>query len=821
MNSYDKGKIIPRSIRKVNRDYTQAYKLKILEMGARCKNINEFNALLQQEKLHSAQLSKWWKEFSHQLAFEQTIHQTSGSTPLALSSISPQSTNGNHHHSSESTIDPREILAKLWRRKWLMVITMLMSMLLVFVFIKSVTPSYTSKALIMIGNHDAQLTVNKLTPSIQVDTGTMQNELEILRSYSIAERVIKKLDLDQLSEFNPALKEKGKISNFLEKLKSKTQKAVQREIDSSIPHHNVPVIEIFLKKQKLALIGESRLIELKFTSENPNLSAKIANAILDIYLNDQIERKFSVTNKTNTWLNQRVDSLRQKVKDAETDVEEYRKSKGLLLTTKGITLNNQQLSELNTQLVLASTNRAEKEARLNQVKDLTKKNLGSAAEVLNSELIRKLREQEIALQSQLAELSTSYGGKHPKVLNIQAEKKNLQKKISTEMKKVILGLKNETKISQIREQQLKNQLAALEHKLAGSNTQEVQLRALEREAGATRKLLDTFLTRYKETTEQTNLDIQRADAKVISYATPARKPSFPKTLPILSLALFGSILLGLLSVFIRELFDSGYRSGIQVEKDTGLPSLGLIPKLSVFRSKLSTPIDYVQKFPASPLSESIRSIYTNMVFGKNSSHTNKIIQFTSAYPGEGKSTIAQSLAILKRQAGLKTILIDADMRSPSIHSSFKVRAQPGLAEYLSGTAAVHQVITQHKETGVYLITAGIAKKSPTDLLPSQKMDDLLSDLSEVFDLIIIDSPPVLAVPDARILSTKVDLTAFIVKWADTRKSVVQYALKQLADSGSTKTSTVLSMVDAKKHAQYSFADSGVYMGKLKQYYIES
>ncbi len=813
-----KGKVIPRTNKNNVRKFTQAYKLKMLEKGSRCKNVAELNALLRREKLHSAQLAKWWREFSHRVSFEQTFLKQEQSKTV------PHDQNMGSHssESDETTINPREILQKIWRRKWLMLSTILLSMILAFLFIKSVTPSYTSKALVMIGNRNVDLAFKGVVPSLQVDKGTMQNELEIIRSYSIAERVIKKLDLDQYPEFNPQLREPGKFSKLLYKLKLKKDDVSEplTQPDNFIPYENLPIIESFLENQKVALVGESRVIELSFSSHDPNLAATIANSILEHYLNDQIENKFSATNKTNTWLNKRVDDLRQKVENAETRVEEFRKTKGLLRSSQGITFNSQQLSELNTQLILAGTNRTEKEARLRQIQKLAGRDAESASEVMGSELIRNLREQESTLEGSLAEFSTSYGPKHPLIVNTIAEKNEIQNKISKEIKKIIIGLKNEANIARLRESKLKSRLAEIENKLVGSNKQEVQLRALEREAEATRNLLNTFLSRSKETGEQTNLDMQQPDAKIISYATPARKPSFPKKVPILALALFGSILLGLLSIFIRELFERGFRSGEQLEKETGLPSFGLVPKLGKFRSKFRNPEMYVQKFPASSLSESIRAVYSNMFPGKNDDRsTTKVIQFTSAYPDEGKSTLAHSLAILKRQAGMKTIIIDADMRSPSLHSAFKVRAQPGLAEYLSGNAAVHQVITQHKDSGVYIITAGHAKKSPTDLLPTERMDRLILELTEVFDLVIIDSPPVLAVPDAKILSSKVDLTAFVVKWADTRTKVVHFALKQLSKSGASQIGTILSMVDAKKHAKYSFADSGVYVGKFKPYYI--
>lgn len=818
------GKIIPMLGKNNTRKFTQAYKLRILELGARCKNVAELESLLKREKLHNAQLTRWWKEFSDHVSLKRTL-----SKPLL-----PQQT-GSHLMSenvrrvdrrapvhNEMIINPLEIMAKLWRRKWLLLSTVIITLLLAITFVSSVTPEYTSRALVMIGSRHPDLTVKGLLPDLQVDVGTMQNELEVLRSYSIAEKVIEKLDLDQYPEFNPALRKQSSLSLFLEKLKPaddelQSDLLTKKQQYIVIPPERVLVIEEFLRRLKLAVVGESRVIELKFTSHDSVLAADIANAVLEIYLNEQIEQKFSATNKTSDWLNKRVEELRQKVKAAETAVEEFRKSSGLLETTTGTTLYTQQLTELNLQLILAGTERAEKETRLRQAQGLTGSNVESATEVMGSELIRRLREQETVLEGRMAELSTSYGSKHPKIVTLAAEKQEIQSAITQEIRKIIAGLRNEANIARIREDKLKSRLRELEQRLAGSNEQEVQLRALEREAEANRNLLATFLSRYKETSAQTDLEDQQPDAKVISYATATRKPSFPKTGPILGLALFGSLLLGFISVFIRELFDRGYRSSIQIEKETRLSCLGLIPKLGKLRSHISKPEVYIQKYPASPLSESIRSMFTGMHFNKTVAIPPKVVQFTSTYPGEGKSTIARSLAILKRQAGLKTIIIDADLRNPGLHKIFKTNPKPGLAEYLSGKVALHQVIKKHK-SGVYLITAGQSTKSPTDLLPSGKMDQMISDLSEVFDLIIIDSPPVLAVPDARILSSKVDMTVFVVKWADTRREVVRYALKLLSDAGAENITTLLSLVDAKKHAQYSYADSGIYIGNLRQYY---
>lgn len=810
------GKIIPNN--KQEKKYSQAYKLRILELGARCKSALELQNLLKRENLHAAQLNKWWREFSDHLSFKQVTGKQISELHAAPNVVNEptQRVDRRAPGNNDVTVNPKEIFARIWRNKWLMLATMFFVISLAFIFLKTATPEYTSRALMLIGNRTPDA-VKSSVSDLQLDAQTVQNELEILRSYTIAEKVIDRLKLDQLTEFNPALKDEQILKSYIEKFAAQEEdiESVLRKPQlGNIPPERVLVIEQFLERMTLHNIQDSRVIELKYRSQNPLLAADIANSVLEVYLDQQRQEKYTKTDQANEWLNKRVAELQQKVKESETAVEQFREETGLIETSKGNSLYSQQLTELNTQLILAGTERAEKEVRLRQVRGSYAE---SSPEVLGSETIRRLRERENGIEAEIAELSTSYGSKHPRLVTLAAEQREIQAKIKAEISKIVSGLRNEAKIAQIREGNLRARMSELENKLAGSSQQEVQLRALEREAEANRNLLASFLSRAKETDTQKDISVQNADAKVISYATVAREPTFPKPVPTVTLGLFASIIFGLIAVLLRELFDRGFRSSVELEKETRLRCLGLIPRLGKFSKKLNNPEAYVQKYPASPLSESIRSIFTAIQFNQNAGSPAKIVQFTSSHPGEGKSTIARCLAILKRQAGMKTIVIDADIRNPSLHKVFKSELRPGLADYLNGKAALHQIIRQHK-SGVYVITAGMARKSPTDLLPQDALDVLLNDLSEVFDLIVLDSPPVLAAPDARIISSRVDMTVMVVKWADTQRDKTRYAIKLLQDAGAKQISTLLSLVDARKHAKYSYADSGIYIGNLRKYY---
>jgi len=272
--------------------------------------------------------------------------------------------------------------------------------------------------------------------------------------------------------------------------------------------------------------------------------------------------KFEATRRATSWLNERISGLREKVETAESAVEAFRRKSGLLKGSEG-TLVSQEISELNTQLILARTSRAEAEARLTQVRQLIRSSGGatSAAEVLDSQLIQRLREQEAEVNRKVAELSEEYGERHPKMINARAELRDLRSKIESEVNKIVNGLANEVGVAKARETSLQRSVDRLKAQVAKSNSAAVQLRALQREANASRTLLETFLGRFKETSAQEDLDIQQPDARIISRADLPDQPSFPKKRLILALVVVGSTFLGVLLVFFVEALDQGFRSG--------------------------------------------------------------------------------------------------------------------------------------------------------------------------------------------------------------------------------------------------------------------
>jgi len=483
---------------------------------------------------------------------------------------------------------------------------------------------------------------------------------------------------------------------------------------------------------------------------------------------------------------------------------------------KGTQITTQQMGELNTQLIGASAERAQKEARLRQFQASAKSGTvaADAPEVLNSPLIGKLREQETEIIRREADLSARYGDRHPALINVRAELRDVRRQIGAEINKVIGTLAQEVEIARAREANLQANFQKLQQQANQTGNAEVKLRELDREAQANRTLYESFLARFKETAEQQ--DMQQPDARIIARADSPVDPSFPNKKLFIAMALLGSALVGIFLAIVIERLDNGFRSTEQVEQLTGLSGLGMVPAVPGRERLGCSPEDYLLKKPTSSFAESIRSVRTAILY----SHVDqppKAILVTSAVPEEGKSLLSLSLARSSAKAGQKVLLIDADLRRPKLTKLLKGNNDATLAELFAGQKTAEEVLNVDAESGLHFICGRAGMPNPQDMLASQHMRDFVRSVSAHYDLVIIDSPPVFAASDSLVLSRIVDATVFVVRWEQTPRQVVIGALKQLQSVGGNIAGLVLSRVNVKKHAKFGYGDHGYYYGKYKEY----
>ncbi len=723
------------------------------------------------------------------------------------------------------TASLEELFNKIWSGKWTILIIVLVITTATLFFLQSRTPVFSAQALILLESREQNLIgIAPVTTSLDEQTQKVESEIELLKAPALALKVIEHLHLHRLKEFNPTLHPRGIFDHAQELLKrwlapliTAPKKEVLTE-EQRLEKERAVIINEFLDHLKVVPQGRSRVISVSFTSEDPYLAARIVNTLIDTYISQQLAAKLEPIERANKWLTMRLSVLREKVEAAETAVEKLRQESGLVPRKPGITLESQQISELNTQLIMARAQGAEAEARLRSVKSLVNSPGGieSSAEVLKSPLIQRLREQEARLVREAAELMEEHGPKHPKVTNIQAERKNLQSEVAAEVAKIAKGLENEVAVARVREASLRANVNTLKQQLAISNESEVKLRALERDAAAQRVLLETLLRRLTETNVQKDKAVQQADSRSISRAFVPSKPAYPKKAVILLVSFAGSVFTGIAVILLRDLFNAGFYSGEEIESATGVPVLGLIPKLNGMDAFRIPPERYFKDYPSSTFGEAIRTVNTAIRFFAKGDLPNlpKKLLITSALPREGKTLIALSLAHTQVMAGYTVVLVSANVHSPTAEAAFNLPDGPGLGEYLAGQASIEQLTKKDKATGIDVVTAGrweltnISKSFDIDL-----MDKLLYDLARTYDSIIIDSPPVMAAPETRVLANKVNMTIFVVRWATTRRKVVRQALRQIARSRNP-IGIVLSIVDVRSHALYGYADLGHHQGLL-------
>jgi len=742
----------------------------------------------------------------------------------------------NNHESSfqheETPISIRNIFHSFWIHRYLFVFIVMVVGIIGVVLVSRLVPRYTSETKVLIGVPISQVIDVKSVLSGDMNSEfALKSESETILSRELAKKVITKLDLLNVPEFNPNSKSSEKSppsalnpkSWLPDSIKSKLGLEENEAVISDEEKQArimLAATEIYIGKLKVEPVKGSQIVSIKFESLSAKLAAKIANAHAESYIVGQLQVKFEATEKANAWLNSRLTDLRAKVVNSEKAVESYRAAHGLVSgSNKETGLVGEQLSEINNQLITAKVQKSEAAARLEQVAKLRNSGMGieAVSEVLSSPLIQNLRGQETELTRKLSEISVELGQNHPKMKSIAAELSDVRTKIKAESGKIIAGLHNELNIASTRVTNLQNSLTASQRIADQNGKEEVQLRALEREANANKLLFETFLNRFKETTSTQGTE--QADARVISVAEVADIPSFPKKKMLLIMAIVMAFGSASAVVFLLEFLRAGLRSPEEVEAHLGFAALGLMPKIT---EKIAA-YDYLLTKPNSSLAAAINSLRISLILSSPDKSVSSLI-ITSTLPNEGKTTLALSLARSAAITGQKVIVIDADFRQSSLTKYLGItdNAQ-GLTDLiLSSDAVLRDCLCKDGKTGLMIMPKGsVEYLNSADVFAADRMKSLLTTLRAEFDLIIFDTPPVLAATDARVLASLVDKVVFVVAWDKTPRTIVKTGLDELLKSASHIAGIVLQQVNLQQYT-YSSGDSGFYYyySKYRERYID-
>ncbi len=728
-----------------------------------------------------------------------------------LSPIDAQrGTQANRARGGTQTIAETAALTDLLRvahaRQRIIVGTVLTIMTLITVYLFQITPLYTASALVMIDpREDRVVDVESVLSGLSTDQSTIENQLQIIKSRSLAERVVRDLGLMRDPLFNPPPKPPSALAYLNPTTWLTPQKETVPDEGPTEAELRSRIVNRFLGGLDVTIQGKSTALKISYVLPDPEKAAVIANAVAEKYVNDQLEAKFDATRRATAWLSDRLEELGQQVVQAERAVEQYKIANDITETAQGVFLINDQLTNISAQLSLAQAELAEAEAKLEQANRLyaSGQSLDSITQVVNSPTVVALRAQEAELLRREAELRNRYGARHPRMIEVQAEQQNISDKIDVEVRRIIQQLRNEVAVSRARINAIENNQDRIEQTAAGQRQAQIRLRDLERTANSSRQLYEAYLTRFKETQDQEG--IQTPDARVLSDAPVPGAPSYPRKSLVLAFALPMSITVGLLLAFTAERLDNGFRTAEQIEAATGLPNLAVITEVGnkIIRAG-GNPVDMAVDRPLSAYSESVRGFLTALKIS-DVDRPPKVVAITSAVPSEGKTTFAATTARLAAKRGQRTILVDTDLRNPSVTKLLGFGAvETGIVEHLSEDIDLDQVIRRDDLTELDILPVAGKAINPPDLLHSQRMARLMERLRSMYDFVVLDTAPILPVNDTKQIVGLIDKFVFVVRWEATPREAVLSALHDLQVLHADIGGTVLTRTHTRRHAIYNY-----------------
>ena len=725
------------------------------------------------------------------------------------------------------------VTRSLRRHLRMIVATTLVGTIIAVVAVLMITPQYRAGTTILIDARQTKLLGDAdLISRPVVDNGVVESEAELMKSPALARRVVEKLNLIEDDEFNGS---GGPIAQ-LKRLVLLPVRLLLGRSGSADPID--AVAENLRANVDARRRGLTYVIELTAWSRDRAKAALIADTFAEIYLQQQLEAQNELAQRATKWLNERSDELRARVMAADRAVEEYRAQAGLF-APGGENLSDRQIAQLNEELVRSRAKAAEAKAKFEQLKQITPEKLRSAAaspDVLQSSVVSNLRTQYAEVARRQAELTTRYGARHPQVLNSQAELNNIAGQITAEIERIVNSARNEYEVAKSREESLQASLDDLKTRAGEINQAGIRLRELEREAEASKSVFEAFLARSKEAASQLNMQV--SDTRVVSPATVPTAPSHPQRTLIVGLAFFGSLGLGIAIALGRETMGRGFRRSDEVESVLGLPPLTSIPLVEV-RSPpaLTGPKPLIGDLrtlhlggqtkagekraadartaadrqlaaivldrPDSAFTESVHALRYSLRH-QNPARDSSVIVISSALPGEGKSTVAANLARAAASVGEKVLLIDADLRRPSLGAMLEVEPTSGLVGLVSGTDDISRVVQRDPRSGLFVL-AGADRASSAQamaLLSSRRMSQLIHHARSGFDLVVIDSPPLLPVADTRALIDHADGVLLVVASEQTSRDAVAAALRETPGLDGKLTGVVLNKAEPEFERYY-------------------
>lgn len=720
------------------------------------------------------------------------------------------------------------------RRRWLLLASgFFIGLALAVMYIMVTPPLYTAKSMLMLDTRRLQLFERQSVMSDSVlDVPAVQSQMEVIKSDNVASSVVRDLKLDEDPEFT------GNVHSFFGSLLSSVLHWGSLAADEPRSREKLQNAALHHFKDSLSVeeVGRTYVIEIGFRSLDQGKAARIANAVADAYILDQLQSKYQTTKRASTWLKDRLAELREQAITTDKAVQDFRAKNNLTGTDNGQLRVDHQLTDLSTQLIMTRSQAAQTKARLDEVLAIAKtgwRDNGALIGSARADGIIRLHSQYLAAEKQAEELASHVAADDPDLVKLRDQAAALQKAMAAELQQLAASYRGEYEAAKSRQDMLQANLDQLNNQTTESRQAQVKLRVLEASAMAYRKLYDSFLQRFVETTEQ--MSFPNSEARIITSATQAVKTS-PKTGLVLTFAGFFGLLLSCGAGYALEHFDRVFRTARQVEDVLGSECLGVLPEIEGKDERADRPADplpaeaiasrsirprlglleQVIEAPFSRFTETVRGI---KVAGDMTNPRSSVLGVVSAVPGEGKSTVSANLAQLAAHSGARTLLIDADLRLSSLSRWITAHRGEGLVDVLEGRKSLAEVVWHDPRTSLEFLPAGIKGQvaHTNEIVASAAMERLLNDARKNYDYVVIDFPPLAPVVDAKAAASLIDAFVLVIRWGTTSFDILTETLGNAGSIRDKLLGAVLNRANISRMKQFESYKGGSYHSYYSSY----
>ena len=651
-----------------------------------------------------------------------------------------------------------------------------------------------------------------------VDSALVDSQAKILASRSLAREIVLNLGLMEDPELRAPLPSPDRLIGTLwQRLAGAPEAGAGTDpAEEPVDDPTAELVDRFLERLTVAREGRTYVIAVSFKATDPEKAARIANAVAEHYVLAQLASKLDSAQRAAAWLGERLAAAKAQHEADLAALAAFRE-RTAAGGPEGGGRDGERLVQLERELVAAGIERAAKEARIARLKEQIRRGepIAPVEDLASSTLLQNLNALKAQSLRREAELKAEYGDRHPKIVDARRELAELQARIEAEQAALLREQEGLLLVARAKEQALRRELDRVKARAAEQERAEQELQTLQQRAEISRRLYESYLGQVERSAQ--GEAAQRPDARIISEAVPPSKPDFPRPRLVLSVSLTVSTIVALVAVYLAELAEKGFRTGEDLREGLGLAPLAVLPQLP--RRGAHGPEAHIVERPAGRFAEGIRAVLPSLL-RSSSGGPGRVVLVTSCLPGEGKTTLTICLGRLAAAEGSRTLLIDADLRRPRVREMLGAAPRPGLVELLRGECTLEDVLAVDAASGLVVLPGSPRLAQPTRLLGPDGLGRLLDACRRRFDLVLVDTAPLRAVADARLIAPLVDRALLIVRWGTTARELAAAALADAPELEGKLAGAVLNRVDLRKAALWERPGSRTARLALAGYYGE-